>query len=794
MKVLFITRPYLIDPLGLALLSASLKKAGHETFLELHEDGKDFALLNKVIKIQPDILAYSVYTGAHDYYVKLNKMIREQTKLKVVSVFGGPHCTYFEDIKDNEYVDVVMQGECDLTFPQLLEDLDTYKFPVVIKADMNPQDLDALPLPDRSLIYKFERNRNNPIKNIMTSRGCPFSCPYCFPEDTMIHTIKGMKSIQDISKGEKVLYAKGGDYGEVTQLYKREYKGDLIEINCGTMCVPTQSTPEHKILRYKFKKKSYLRADKINIKDKIVVPFVKEKLITDISVTKILGSKVGITKDGLAKYKRSKKKIYKNILLNKEFWILAGYYISEGSIDSGSVHFTFNKNEKEFCSQVSKYIKNIFGLKTSLTYQDNICRVSVYSFLVKDIFDNLFGHGSKNKYIPRLLYGQSKENVKEFINAWNNGDGDKNGQIVTVSPSLAMQSFILCWQNGITASLYRSDIKDSVINGREVHTENMRYTLHINRKNKDVVITKDSILLPIRSIIKKDYSGYVYNIGVRGKRTYTANTIGVHNCYNSVYNKMFCGKTVRYRSIDSVIEEGRKIKEDYPATEYIFFEDDEFIAIKDRVLEFSKKWKEVVGLPFHVQIRIDMLTEEKLKALVDAGCTSVTFAIETGNEDRRKNVLNRNISDKKILDGAALLRKYNIPFRTENMIATPQESLANALETLDINIKCKPMIGWASLFQPYPKTQLGELTVELGLFSGKLEDIPSTFFEETILKMDKKLKRQFENLQRLFGLVCSFPILRMFVPLLIRLPQNKLYDYIYTSWKNNQYNKLYKVG
>jgi len=156
--------------------------------------------------------------------------------------------------------------------------------------------------------------------------------------------------------------------------------------------------------------------------------------------------------------------------------------------------------------------------------------------------------------------------------------------------------------------------------------------------------------------------------------------------------------------------------------------------------------------------------------------------------------LNRNISDKKILDGAALLRKYNIPFRTENMLATPQESLANALETLDINIKCKPMIGWASLFQPYPKTPMGEWAKELGLFSGKLEDIPATFFEETIIKMDKKLKRQFENLQRLFGLVCSFPILRIFVPLLIRLPQNKLYDYIYTSWKNNQYNKLYKVG
>ena len=48
----------------------------------------------------------------------------------------------------------------------------------VIKAEENPQKLDDIPWPDKDLLYQFPKNRDNPIKNILTSRGCPFSCPY----------------------------------------------------------------------------------------------------------------------------------------------------------------------------------------------------------------------------------------------------------------------------------------------------------------------------------------------------------------------------------------------------------------------------------------------------------------------------------------------------------------------------------------------------------------------------------------------------------------------------------------
>lgn len=262
-------------------------------------------------------------------------------------------------------------------------------------------------------------------------------------------------------------------------------------------------------------------------------------------------------------------------------------------------------------------------------------------------------------------------------------------------------------------------------------------------------------------------------------------------CYNSIFNKMFKGRTIRYRSINNVIEEALKLIKDYPETKYIFFVDDEFIGMKSRLYEFSEKWRRQVAIPFHAQLRVDFLTEEKVDMLKTAGCTSITFAIESGNERIRKDVLQRKISNKTIYDAAHLLHKKDISFRTENMLALPHETIDEALETLDLNIKCKPTIGWSSLFQPYPKTPLGDIVIKQGLFDGDLTSIPSTFFEKSVLNICEYQKRRFENLQRLFGLICDFPILRFFAKFLISMPRNRLYNRIYSWHKRQRYSTLF---
>ena len=262
-------------------------------------------------------------------------------------------------------------------------------------------------------------------------------------------------------------------------------------------------------------------------------------------------------------------------------------------------------------------------------------------------------------------------------------------------------------------------------------------------------------------------------------------------CYNSVFKKMFDGKSLRYRSIDSVVEEALKLVGDYPETKYIFFVDDEFIGREDRIYEFSEKWRRQVAIPFHAQLRADFVTKEKVEMLKAAGCTSVTFAIESGNERMRKDILQRKVSNETIYNAACLFHKNGILFRTENMLALPNETIDEALETLDLNIKCKPEIGWSALFQPYPKTPLGDNAIKQGLFNGDLSSIPSTFFERSVLNICESKKRRFENLQRLFGLICDFPFLRIFVKFLIFMPRNRLYNFIYSWHKQQKYSTLF---
>lgn len=263
-------------------------------------------------------------------------------------------------------------------------------------------------------------------------------------------------------------------------------------------------------------------------------------------------------------------------------------------------------------------------------------------------------------------------------------------------------------------------------------------------------------------------------------------------CYNNVYKKEFGNTKLRYRDISNVIQEALHIKHYYPKTKLIFFEDDEFVCNKKRFFEFAKRWATEVKIPYHCQIRIERLDEDIIKAMTISGCVSVTYAIETGNENYRKKKLKRNITNKQIIEGAKLLHKYDIKIRTENMIGLPFENFNMILETIDLNIECNPTIGWASIYQPYNLTELGEITKKYKLFNGDLNTIPKSFFEKSVLNFDDLYKKRLKVIQRLFSLIVKYPILRFILKAYKFMP-DKLINKIHNRVKFNLYNKLYSV-
>jgi len=160
-KILFLLkeRP-VIEPLGIMYLSAALQAEGHMVAVGYGMDHE--ALIGA-----PDYIAYSVMTGDRDYFLGLNRMLKE--RYKFVSVFGGPDPTFFpEGYRDEPGVDAFVRGEGEDAFPALIRDnLDGE----IIGYPVNINDI---PHPDRT---HFSRGG---IQHFMASRGCPFSCTYCF--------------------------------------------------------------------------------------------------------------------------------------------------------------------------------------------------------------------------------------------------------------------------------------------------------------------------------------------------------------------------------------------------------------------------------------------------------------------------------------------------------------------------------------------------------------------------------------------------------------------------------------
>ena len=256
-------------------------------------------------------------------------------------------------------------------------------------------------------------------------------------------------------------------------------------------------------------------------------------------------------------------------------------------------------------------------------------------------------------------------------------------------------------------------------------------------------------------------------------------------CFNKAYSDMYggTGRRFRRRSPENVLREIAELTAAHDVR-FILFMDDTFILQDAWLKEFMGRYKVEVGLPFWCQVRANLVTEDKIALFRDAGCVSVSFGVEAGNEHLRNVILNRNMSDEQIVQAAAILRRHRIAFMTNNMLGLPTGSLETDFETLELNARLRPAYANVFLFQPYPKTALGELAYREGWMSGSFDDLSGSVSDDTVIKFGTDAeKRQIENLQKLFALGVEMPWLLPAIKRLIRLPPGRLFWLAYKLWK-----------
>lgn len=260
-------------------------------------------------------------------------------------------------------------------------------------------------------------------------------------------------------------------------------------------------------------------------------------------------------------------------------------------------------------------------------------------------------------------------------------------------------------------------------------------------------------------------------------------------CYNSIVQKEFPAYRYTTRPVDSVIRECQTLLK-YPL-KLIFFADDNFGVNLEWLKEFAPKYKKEVNAPFHCNIRIELATEERIKLLKTANCTSLTFAIESASEEIRKKLLDRHMTNEQIFAGIEVLRKYNIPFRTEQMLGLPTTTVEDDLELLKLNCKIKPFVAWTSIFSPIRGTPLAEFCVEKGYYNGKNDDIADTLFSHSVLNFSEKRKKQIAILNRVFAVLTYLP--RGYEAGKELMETDCTMDDFYRITKSNLYDEMYDL-
>lgn len=265
-------------------------------------------------------------------------------------------------------------------------------------------------------------------------------------------------------------------------------------------------------------------------------------------------------------------------------------------------------------------------------------------------------------------------------------------------------------------------------------------------------------------------------------------------CNNHYYQKLFqgLGKYVTYRSPEKVIQEIKQVKEKY-GFRYVYLAAETLTTNHEWLTKFLTLYKKEINVPFSCLSRVNELNEDIVSKLAIAGCFFTSFGLESGNERIRNTILKRNMKNEQIVEAAQLLHKYGIKFLVHQIMALPTETLSDAFETIDMDIKIKADSTWTTIFQALPGTEIYSYCVKNKLFTSEdlLLNVASMYAES---KLKQPQIKEISNLQKLVYICVKFPWLLPMVKWLIKLPPNPIFDLI-SKWNMLiSYRLRYRLG
>ena len=219
----------------------------------------------------------------------------------------------------------------------------------------------------------------------------------------------------------------------------------------------------------------------------------------------------------------------------------------------------------------------------------------------------------------------------------------------------------------------------------------------------------DSLPFPARDLLPQ----HKYKIGtLEGRKNFTS-ILTMRGC---PWHCIFCASDklnttlVSKRSPDDVIEEIKQVVNEYGIRHFLFMDDVLTLYFKDHLKIICEKLiEENIKITFEGSTRANLIKEDQVKLMVEAGLIRLSFGLETVDSEMRKT-MKKQVPLKYYSNANRILNKYNVEATNSVMLGLPCETRETIQKTLDYlrNDSEVKMANFAIAI-PYPGTEFHEI-------------------------------------------------------------------------------------
>ena len=186
-----------------------------------------------------------------------------------------------------------------------------------------------------------------------------------------------------------------------------------------------------------------------------------------------------------------------------------------------------------------------------------------------------------------------------------------------------------------------------------------------------------------------------------------------YNCsYCQPAERMLFGRTVRRRSVDSVLQELFSLQERYAFNSFMFH-DDCLTEDREWVVEFCDRYiASGFRQPFFCQSRADIIVknEDMVARMAEAGLRGYFIGFESGS-DRVLRFIRKGTKRWQNIEAAHICRRYGIVIWANYMLGIPTETKEEVLETISMLKEIDPDYYSPAFYTPHPGSDLYDYCV-----------------------------------------------------------------------------------